>query len=85
MTVLEAVSCGLPVLSLYLNYDALVDDYNAGIFCSGDSSALTQGLNVLLADSAKLNEMEQNALRFSKEKLDIRQAAVTLLGYLKEL
>lgn len=85
MTVLEAVSCGLPVLSLHLNYDALVDDYNAGIFCSGDSSALTQGLNVLLADSAKLNEMEQNALKFSKEKLDIRQAAVTLLGYLKEL
>jgi glycosyltransferase involved in cell wall biosynthesis len=85
MTVLEAVSCGLPVLSLFLNYDALIDDYNAGIFCSGDSSALTLRLNELLADPARLNEMKQQTLKFSNDKLNIKQAATTLLGYLKEL
>lgn len=85
MTVLEAVSCGVPVVSLSLNYDGLIDDYRAGVFCGGDPEVMAEQIETICRDNKTLETMSRQAYLFARENLDIKKSAEKLLKILEGL
>ncbi len=71
MTVLEAASCGLPIISYKLNYDYLIDKYQGGIFCNGSFEEMIRSFDELLNNEALYENMKKNAYEYVKENHDI--------------
>lgn len=85
LTVLEAVSSGVPIISLNLNYGSLIDEYKAGFFCNQELNLADKYFKGLLNDDVLLSEMSQNAVRYSKDFHDIKKNASRMYDFLTEL
>ena len=73
LTVLEAVSSGVPVISLCLNYGGLIDEYKAGFFCNNQIELADKFFKQLINDDKLLKEMSKNAVRYSRDFHDIKK------------
>ena len=75
MTVLEATGSMVPILSLYLNYDYLIDKYKGGVFCVGDFDLMDKKFKEIIRDHGILEKMSKNAYNYTKENNDIQKNA----------
>lgn len=71
MVVLEAAAVGVPILSLKINYDDLIDTYSGGIYCDSDINVLMEKFKLLVSDSELNRNLSENAVRFIYENHDI--------------
>jgi len=85
LTVLEAVSSGVPIISLSLNYGKLIDEYRAGFFCNNHIEKADKYLKKLSCDDMLLSEMAQNAVRYSRDFHDIKKNTAQLYEFLSDL
>ncbi len=61
-----------PILSLNVNPDNFLIEYNCGICCSNDKQKLQTGLNFLL-ENKRFLELGENAKRYAKQNHDIEK------------
>ncbi|MFT4303768.1 MAG: glycosyltransferase family 4 protein [Candidatus Woesearchaeota archaeon] len=79
MTVLEATSCGIPIISYKLNYDYLIDKYEGGVLCNSNFNVFNEEFNSLLKNPFKLKEKSQNAYKYAKDNHNIKINAKTFI------
>jgi len=85
LTVLEAVSSGVPIVSLSLNYGKLIDHYKAGFFCNNQIDLADKYFKQLSSDNKLLAEMSQNAVSYSRDFHDIKKNTAQLYELLTDL
>ena len=73
-TFIQACQHGTPILSLNVNPDQFLEEYNCGIFCNGNVERLADSLKLMLAGNTSL-EMGKNARRYVEQNHDIRDVA----------
>jgi glycosyltransferase involved in cell wall biosynthesis len=71
MVVLEAAAVGVPILSLKINYDDLIDTYSGGIYCNSDITVMMEKFELLVSDSELNRNLSENAVRYIYENHDI--------------
>ena len=71
MTVLEAASLGLPVVSLHFDNDMFLQNYNAGYFAKGDELEFSRYFRKLLNQGDDYVEKSANAMKYVKDNYDI--------------
>lgn len=64
MTVLEAASLGIPVISLFLNYKFLIDDFGGGVFCYGSMSIMEQKILEIAESDEQRSHMGNGAIEY---------------------
>ena len=79
MTVLEAASYGLPVLSLHFDNDGFLEKSRAGFFCHSDADELNRRFRTLVSRSAEYQNRSRAAQRFIRQNYDIRKNVARLL------
>lgn len=79
MTVLEAASYGLPVLSLHFDNDGFLEKSRAGFFCHSDPDELNRRFRTLVSRSAEYLNRSRAAQRFIRQNYDIRKNVACLL------
>jgi len=89
VTVLEAMSCGLPVISRDVNSisEIITDEVNGLImpFGNGDPSILEEQISSLLEDNYVRMEFSYNARRVIIEKLSLHNSCQRLMGIFRSL
>ena len=73
MSFLEAGSCGLPILSLHLNYDNIFQKYNAGFWNNSDFTALHKNLSILINDKKIYKTKSEGIQTFIKENYNLKK------------
>ena len=66
-TFLQAFSAGLPVVSLNIDPDGIIDKYELGINARNEFAALVLGVEKLLSDDEYYNRCSENGLRYLQE------------------
>lgn len=85
MTVLEASANGLPVLSLNLNYDYLIEKYHGGVFCEGRKELLDEWFVKICNDKVLYEAMSQKAYKYAEDIHDIKKNTVKFLESINAL
>ncbi|MCF6240448.1 MAG: glycosyltransferase family 4 protein [Bacteroidales bacterium] len=70
-TFLQAAQGLTPIVSLNVNPDNFINEYQCGIFCNNGFSKLIEETKKILQDSDKIKQMGKNAYRYLKENHDI--------------
>ena len=82
MTVLEASSLGLPILSLYFDNDDFLGKHKGGYFCSGNLENLNIKLQKLLSSNKDYSEKSEASRKYALNHYDIRKNVKSLLNAL---
>lgn len=69
-TFIQAGESGTAILSLNVNPDGFLDEYNCGICCNGNFESFADSLKLILADD-KYIEMGKRARRYVQEHHDV--------------
>jgi glycosyltransferase involved in cell wall biosynthesis len=64
MVVLEAAASGLPIVSLHVNYDGLIDECGGGIYCNDDTHTLAASIMRLCTDDDLYVSMSCGARKY---------------------
>ena len=72
-TFLQAAQAQTPIISLSVNPDNFIDEYNCGIFCYNDFKQLVEQTKKLLQNPDEINLKGKNAYRYLKENHDINK------------
>jgi glycosyltransferase involved in cell wall biosynthesis len=83
MVVLEALSLGVPVVSLHVNYSGLLSGDGAGWFAAGDAVSLNEGIVRIVSDGKLAERMSHRALEYIREHHDIGRNAEKLLDMIR--
>lgn len=73
-TFIQACNCATPILSLTVNPDGFLDEYNCGICCNNDLERFTDSLGFILAED-KYTELGKNARKYVKQNHNIKKIA----------
>ncbi len=84
-TFIQAAKNGTPIISLDVNPDNILDEYNCGFFCDGDLDEMNKRLDQLLNDANLYERMSENAYRYAKENHDIEKNAKELYRVIMDL
>lgn len=85
VVVLEAASLRKPVLSLHLDYEGLVADYDGGICCHGDFASLSSEFEMLIGNDRRRAEMGIGAYEYVKDVHDVRKQTLKLVKLINDL
>lgn len=87
MSILEAMSYGLPVISTPIAGipEAVEDGVNGFLIQPGDSKALAEKIDILANDKELREKMGRESYRIAKEKFDIKVIIKQLQGIYDEL
>jgi len=80
MVVLEAAAVGTPILSLFINYDFLIDKYHGGIFCNNNLNLFYKNFETLIKNPAKLQKLSKNAHKYIIDNHDINKNVDNLIN-----
>jgi len=69
-TFIQACKCATPILSLNVNPDGFLDEYNCGISCDGDWNKLVEMLKFIFAEERYV-QLGRNARKYVEEHHDI--------------
>jgi glycosyltransferase involved in cell wall biosynthesis len=83
--VLEAASLRRPVLSLAINYDGLLREYEGGRFCNGDYSVFSNEFNNLMKDEESRSRMGEGAYQYVRAVHDVHDQTNRLTAVLNGL
>ncbi len=72
-TFIQAAKNKTPILSLNINPDGLLENYNIGCCANGDFEKLKTELKKLLENKNLWREMSENAYRYARENHDLRK------------
>lgn len=84
-TFIQAAKNSTPIISLDVNPDNILDEYNCGFFCDGDFDRMGKRLDQLLNDANLYERMSKNAYRYAKENHDIEKNAKELYRVMVDL
>ena len=70
-TFLQAMQGKTPIISLNVNPDNFIDEYNCGIFCNNNFDLLIEKTKELLQNKNELRTKGENAFKYLKENHDI--------------
>jgi len=70
-TFLQAMQGKTPIISLNVNPDNFIDEYNCGIFCNNNFDLLIEKTKELLQNKNELKTKGENAFKYLKENHDI--------------
>lgn len=73
-TFIQACKCATPILSLNVNPDGFLDEYNCGICCNNDFRCFADSLGFILAESRYI-EFGKKARRYVEQNHDIKKTA----------
>ena len=73
-TFIQACKCATPILSLRVNPDNFISDFNCGICANGNWNGFLQQLKELLLPEKQL-EYGRNARKYAEQKHDIKKTA----------
>lgn len=71
-TFIHACQHATPILSLNVNPDGFLEEYNCGICCSNEFERLTDSLNFMLVESRYI-ELGKNARKYVEQNHDIKK------------
>ncbi|MFQ6034782.1 MAG: glycosyltransferase family 4 protein [Sedimentisphaerales bacterium] len=71
-TFIQACEFGTPILSLNVNPDGFLDNYNCGICCNGNLERLAESLRFMLAEDRYI-EMGRKARKYVEQNHDIKR------------
>jgi len=71
-TFIQACKCATPILSLNVNPDGFLDEYNCGISCDGDWGKFTDSLKLILEEERYI-ELGKNARKYVEKNHDINK------------
>lgn len=71
MVVLEAAFVGLPILSLHINYEGLINQYKGGIFCNSNIESFYKNFHILVNNHNLRKKMSRNVKRYIIENHNI--------------
>ena len=77
-TFLQAGIGKTPILSLNVNPDNFINEYNCGCFCENDFDELVENAKVLIYNKEEWKEKSENVFKYVKENHDIRRNAERL-------
>lgn len=83
--VLEAASLRKPILSLRLNYEGLISEYDGGRYCDGDPSRFSDEFRMLMQDEDLCEKMGSGAYNYVKETHDVQKQTTKLVDLINEL
>jgi glycosyltransferase involved in cell wall biosynthesis len=84
-TFIQATKNGTPIISLNVNPDNFLNEYNCGFFCNNDFNKLNNELNLILSDRDLYKRMSDNAYSYAKENHDIEKNAEELYRLILDL
>ncbi len=84
MVVLEALSCGVPVLSLKLNYNGLLTEHGAGCYCYNNFEEMNKEFGALLKDKKSYTAKSAKALDYVKSNHEIKNNVRELLRLIED-
>ena len=82
MTVLEASSLGLPIISLYFDNDDFLEKHNGGYFCKGSLEILNEKLKKLIKSQKDYDNKSKASRHYALQNYDLRKNVTLLLDAL---
>lgn len=84
-TFVQATKNGTLIISLNVNPDNFLNEYNCGFFCDGDFSILNIKLNQISRNPLFYKEISENAYKYAKKNHDITKNARQLYDIIDEV
>ncbi len=81
-TFIQACKNGIPLLSLNVNPDQFIDEYDCGFFCGNDKSRLNLNLEFLISNRSVYSRKSKNGYNYAKKYHDIKKNVDKLAGLL---
>lgn len=85
IVVLEAASLRKPILSLELNYDGLIDEFEGGRYCAGDFSLFAREFRAIVEDEELREQLGNGAFKYLQKKHNTHEQTAKLVSLLNEL
>jgi glycosyltransferase involved in cell wall biosynthesis len=80
-TFVQALKNGVPIVSLYVNPDSMIDLYNLGV-CSANENDIVKFMNKVYSDKNFYDALCQNCYTYAKKNHDINKSVQLLKGLL---
>ncbi len=74
-TFVQAAKNGVPIISLAVNPDSILEHYSMGNFAHGDTQRLTDDCALFLHNKKTWQEASENGYRYARERHDIQTVA----------
>lgn len=84
-TFLQAAQGKTPIISLNVNPDNFINEYNCGIYCKNNFKLLIEQSKRLLQNPDELKQKGENAYKYLKENHDINKIGKQLKEIIEEL
>ena len=75
-TFVQSAIFSIPIISLNVNPDNILTEYDFGIFCNNDKTVLADSLTCLLENDEQRRRMSANARYFAQHRFDISKNIV---------
>ena len=84
-TFLQAGIGKTPILSLNVNPDNFINEYNCGFFCENDFDKLVENAKLLIYNKEEWKEKSENVFKYVKENHDIHKNVEQLTNWIYTL
>jgi glycosyltransferase involved in cell wall biosynthesis len=74
----EATKCGVPIVSLQVDPDGIINKNQLGFCCEGNRELMKQRVGDLLKDATLYYRMSSNAYQYARERHDLEKNALKL-------
>ncbi|MBN1253041.1 MAG: glycosyltransferase family 4 protein [Bacteroidales bacterium] len=75
-TFLQAAAAKTPIISLNVNPDNFLTEYNCGYFCNNDFLKMTEKINYLLNDNSKMQQLGENLRQYLENQHDLNKIVI---------
>jgi glycosyltransferase involved in cell wall biosynthesis len=83
-TFIQSAKNQTPIVSLNVNPDNFLNEYNCGFYCNDDFDEMDLILNQLLNDVNLYGQMSENAYKYAKDSHDIKKNAKQFYDLIKD-
>lgn len=84
-TFVQSAIFSIPIISLNVNPDNILTEYDFGIFCDNDKTVLVDSLKCLLEDDERRTRMSAHARSFAQQRFDISKNIIDFKRILSEV
>ena len=74
-TFIQAAKNKTPIVSLNVNPDNFLEEYNCGVCCNNNFELMNKNLNILLSDKNSYKRMSENTYNYVKKNHDLKKNA----------